>query len=57
MLGRRDGGVCPSGSGDVSREGLVLASEVWSDPKEVKQMLSFLHHHVKLLVLTVGLET
>lgn len=36
---------------------MVLASEVWGDPKEDKQKLSYLNDYFKLLVPTLGLET
>lgn len=51
-----DRGICASGSGDELGEGRSLASEVWGDPQEEKQMLSFLNYCLKLVVLTVGLE-
>lgn len=44
------------GVGDKPGEGMSLASEVWGDPQEEKQMLSFLNYCLKLVVLTVGLE-
>lgn len=45
-------------SGDDPEEGCwVLASEARGDLEEEKQMLSFLHNCLKLIVLSVGLGT